>query len=217
MGLYLISTAPPHRCSNAWEPIRLRPLRDRARIMAPRFSSAADMVHLLPPDALVLLARYAAHPVVDVLWTSRRWRSRWAAANDWHADREDRLDALVRDGMPAHVKGATIVDDFVSLELDVDEAILPRTSEARQFKLHLTLGFASDYWTGIAFDAVARINARWRGHNVVFKIGRWTSGGTVELSEDDDIANDPDVHWLRSRGCYGNGVHVDPRHLHVSL
>jgi hypothetical protein len=175
------------------------------------------MVHLLPPDAFLLVARFAAHPAAEILWSSRRWRRIWAAANDWHADREDRLDALARDGMQAYVKGATIVDEFVSLELDVDEAILPRTSKARDFKLHLTLGFESDYWPGIASDAVARLNARWRGHNVVFKIGRWTSGGTVELSKDDDIANDPDVHWLHSRGYYGNGVRVDPRHLHVSL
>ena len=183
----------------------------------PRFTSAADMVHLLPPDALLLLARYAAHPVVDVLWTSRRWRSRWAVANGWHANREDRLDALVRDGMPTFIKGATIVEDFVSLEVDVEESILPRTSDSRQFKLHLTLGFESDYWAGIALDAVARINERWRGRNIVFKIARWTSGGTVELAEDDDIATDDDVRWLHSRGYYGNGIHIDPRRLHMSL
>ena len=111
----------------------------------------------------------------------------------------------------------SVVDDFVSLELDVDEALLPRTGEARQFNLHLTLGFESDYWAGIAREAVARINERWIGRNVVFKIARWTSGGAVELAEDDDIATDDDVRWLHSRGYYGNSIHTDPRHLHISL
>ena len=165
----------------------------------------------------MLVAQFAAHPTADILWGSRKFRSLWAVANGWHGDREDRLDFLVRYGMPAHVKAATIVDGFVSVELDVDENLLPRTSEARQFKLHLTLGFESDYWPGIAVDAVSRINDRWRGRDVVLKLYRWTNGGTVELAEDDGIANDPDVYWLHSRGYYGSGVHTDARQLHVSL
>ena len=58
-------------------------------------------------------------------------------------------------------RGATIIDDFVSVEVNVEETLLPRTSLERNFKLHLTLGYESDYSAGIARDAVTRINERW--------------------------------------------------------
>jgi hypothetical protein len=177
----------------------------------PRFTSAADMVHLLPPDAVVLIARFAPHPAVDVLWTSKRWRSRWAVANGWHANREDLLDALVHNGMPTRIEAATIVGDFVSIEVDVDEALLPRTGDMREFRLHITLGYESDYWAGIARDAVSRINERWSGRSVILKLRRWTNGGTVELARCEELALDEDIAWLHSRGYYND------RKLHVSL
>ena len=180
-------------------------------IMALRFASAAEMYPLLPPDAQALIRRFTAHPTVDVLWTSRRWRSRWAVANGWHADREDRLDALVRGGMRTHIEGATIIDDFVSVEVNVEETLLPRTSLERNFKLHLTLGYESDYSAGIARDAVTRINERWRGRDVVLQLRRWTNGGTVELSRYEELALDEDIIWLHSRGYYYE------RNLHISL
>jgi hypothetical protein len=179
--------------------------------MAPRFASAAEMVHLLPPDAVVLLARFAAHPIVDVLWTSKKWRSRWAVANGWHADREDRLDSLVLRGMPAFIKGATIVEEFASVELEVDEALLPRTSKARNFKLHLTLGYETDYGAGIAREAIARINQRWSNRFVLIHLKRWTNSGTVELAWYEELALDEDIAWLHSRGHYYD------RQLHISL
>jgi hypothetical protein len=179
--------------------------------MALRFASAADMVHLLPPEARMLVAQFAPHPTVDALWTSRRWRSRWAVANGWHADRADRLDALVLHGMPAFIKGATIVEEFASVEVAVEESLLPRTSEARDFKLHLTLGYETDYGAGIARDAVSRINQRWSGRFVIIHLKQWTNGGTVELAWYDDLALDEDIAWLHSRG------HYYKRKLHISL
>jgi hypothetical protein len=165
----------------------------------------------------MLVASYAPHPAADLLWSSRKFRSLWAIANDWHADREDRLDYLVRYGMRTYIVGASIVEDFVSIEVFVDEALLPRTSAAREFKLHITLGFESDYGAGIARDAVIRINERWKGREVNLQLQRWTSGGTVELAWYEELAKDPDVHWLHSRGYYGNGIRIDSRQLHISL
>ena len=132
-------------------------------------------------------------------------------ANGWHEDREDRLDSLVLHGMPVHIEAATIVDEFVSIEVNVDESLLPRTAEARGFNLHLTLGFESDYGVGIAREAVARINERWQGRVMVLRVAKWTNGGTVELAWYDDLALDEDIAWLHDRGHYWE------RKLHVSL
>ena len=115
------------------------------------------------------------------------------------------------------MKGATIVDGFVSVELDIDEAVLPRPRSMRPFDLHITLGYASDYGEQVLHDAVDRINKRWAGEWVPLRIERYTCGGTIELAMDDLLYNDPDIWWLHSRGYYGNGRMTRVRKLHISL
>ena len=135
----------------------------------------------------------------------------------WPCGWEARCDAIVRHGVPAIVKGATIVDGFVSVELDIDEAVLPRPSSMRPFDLHLTLGYESDYNKQILIEAVERINARWAGQWLPLRVSRYTCGGTIELARDDLLYNDPDIWWLHSRGYYGNGRYTRVRQLHISL
>ena len=130
----------------------------------------------------------------------------------WHANWQDRLDAIVRHGLPVKLRRTTIDDDgFISVGLEIDELILPRSHRMRGFHAHLTLGFRSDYGAGIAEAAVERINQRWQGEWMLIRVKRYTSGGTVELSADDMLYRDDDIYWLHSRGWYG------ARRLHISL
>ena len=156
-------------------------------------------------------------PVTAMVKMTRKQPKKLAVKAEWLPDWKHRLDAIVRHGLPTLVKGASIVDGFASIELEVDEAILPRTHAMRGFGLHITLGYETDYGQGIAREAVNRINARWAGEWIPLKIKRYGSGGSVELSWDDMLYQDEDIYWLHSRGHYGNGVKCLPRQLHVSL
>jgi len=43
------------------------------------------------------------------------------------------------------------------------------------------------------------------------------AGGSANLAPTDFLATDEDIRWLHSRGHYGNGLHTEPRQLHISL
>lgn len=135
----------------------------------------------------------------------------------WLPDYEARLDGIVRHGLVVVVRRASVINGFVSLELEADDEILPRPGYARPFGLHLTLGYTTDYSTEVLRDAVERLNRRWAGQWVPLRISHYTCGGTIVLAKDDLLYNDEDVWWLHSRGWYGNGRNVDPRRLHISL
>ena len=135
----------------------------------------------------------------------------------WPPGWQARCEAIVQHGVPAFIKRASIIDDFVSVELEIDDAVLPRPASMRPFDLHLTLGYASDYNIEIVTEAVERINKRWSGQWLPLRINRWTSGGTIELAWDDMLHQDEDIWWLHSRGYYGNGRRTKARKLHISL
>ena len=137
--------------------------------------------------------------------------------DSWPSDWEARCEAIVRHGVPAFIKRASIIDDFVSVELEIDDAVLPRPSSMRPFDLHLTIGYASDYHIEIVTEAVERINKRWAGQWVPLRISRYGRGGTIELAEDDMLYQDEDIWWLHKKGFYGNGRRVRARQLHISL
>ena len=143
-------------------------------------------------------------------------RSRHAkrAQKTWHDDWKGRLEAIARHGLSVKILGVDIGDDdfgFISIRLEADEDILPRSHKMRKFPLHLSIAFRSDFRDGVAEQAVQRLSARWAGEWTVLRIRRYTSGGTVELAADELIAMDDDVTWLHSRGYYW------VRTLHVSL
>ena len=180
-------------------------------MLAPRFGSAAEMYALLPPDAQDLVRRLAQHPAATALWGSRKWRSLWGVANEWHADWEDREEALIANGMPVHIKGASLEDDFLAIHVDIAEDILIRPHAARGFPLHLSIGFKSDWSEGYAEAAVDSINSRWKGVDTVLKISWFGAGGTAFLAADEPLAQDYDVAWFYARGWYSD------RGLHISL
>ena len=137
----------------------------------------------------------------------------------WYADYSARKDRLVADGLLVLVRGARIDPGtgFIGVYFDANEGDLLRSNADRGFELHMTLGFASDYYAGVAEDAVARINQRWCGRLVRLRVAWVGGGGSIQLSDADPLAGDPDVRWLHRRGHYGNGVRVRARGLHVSL
>ena len=137
----------------------------------------------------------------------------------WHSDYDARRSRLEREGLLVYVRNARVdpITGFVAVYFDANESDLLRSNVDREFELHLTLGYASDYYAGIAEEAVGRINQRWRGRLVRLRVAWVGSGGSIQLGEDDPLASDPDIYWLHSRGCYGNGINVLARGLHVSL
>ena len=76
-------------------------------------------------------------PVTAMVKMTRKQPKKLAVKAEWLPDWKHRLDAIVRHGLPTLVKGASIVDGFASIELEVDEAILPRTHAMRGFGLHI--------------------------------------------------------------------------------
>ena len=75
------------------------------------------------------------------------------AQKAWHDDWKRRLEAIVRHGLPVKILDVDIAADhyeFISMHLEADEDILPRTHKMRNFKLHLSIAFRSDFRDGIA-------------------------------------------------------------------
>ena len=130
-----------------------------------------------------------------------------------------RKDRLVADGLLVLVRGAHIdaATGFVSILLEANEGDLLRSNADRGFDLHITLGYATDYHHGVAAESIERINQRWQGRFVRLRVEWVGGGGSIQLGRDDPFVCDLDVYWLHSRGWYGNGLHVKPRGLHVSL
>ena len=137
----------------------------------------------------------------------------------WYADYYARRDRMLANGLLVLVRGAVVDPNtgFVAVYLEADERDLLRSNVDRGFALHITLGYESDYYFGVARDAVERINHRWRGRLVRLRIEWFGGGGSAQLANDDLLATDPDIAWLQKKGHYGNGIHVRPRGIHVSL
>ena len=137
----------------------------------------------------------------------------------WYADYEVRRSRLLQDGLLVLVQNVRIdpATGFLGIYLVANESDLLKSNVDRGFDLHVSLGFASDYGDGVAAEVVERLNSRWRGRLVRLRISWVGGGGSVQLATDDLLYNDSDAWWLHSRGWYGNGLHVLPRKLHVSL
>ena len=137
----------------------------------------------------------------------------------WYSDYHARHDRLLSNGLLVLVRGARIdpLTGFIGVYLEANEGELLRSNVDRNFDLHLTIGYVSDFFTGVAEEAVERINHRWRGRLVRLRVAWVGSGGSAQLDEADPLVLDPDISWLHRRGYYGNGVECLPRQLHVSL
>ena len=153
-----------------------------------------------------------------VSWGSRDLR-KTSSAMAWYSDYNARKERLLREGLLVLVRGAFIDPrtGFLGLYFEANESDLLRSNVDREFDVHLTIGFASDYADGVAAEAADRLNTRWRGRLVRLRVAWVGCGGSAQLADDDPIASDEDVRWLHRRGWYGNGQRVRARDLHVSL
>ena len=137
----------------------------------------------------------------------------------WCSDWQARCDRLRVNGLLVLVEDVRVdpTTGFVAVYFVANEGDLPRSHVDRDFQLHMTLGYASDYADGVALRLATTLRRRWAGRLLRLRVGWFGGGGSAQLAYDDVLAQDPDIHWLHSRGHYGNGVNVLPRQLHVSL
>ena len=166
--------------------------------------------------------RLHPHPVAALLRT-QGWndadRCPWndEGDDDWSADGWSPTWRVIRAqmetrGMLVTIREASVEEGtgFIAIWVEAEEAILPRTHQARGFNLHISIGKLYNFYShDIVLNALARINARWAGRSLRLRIKRMS--GTAELHSDDLLAADEDLVWLHDRGCYRDCP------LHISL
>ena len=136
----------------------------------------------------------------------------------WFPDYRERRAWLERNGLPVIIQEARVSPDgFVAIYLSADDAVLLRSNANREWDLHITLGYTSDYPEGVAEVLRQHINAAWAGRFHVLDVEWVGGGGSVQIRATDPIAEGPLAQWLHRNGHYGNGRWVRPRQLHVSL
>ena len=183
-----------------------------------RLSGGGDLCCAVPACCVRPLIYDLPRPV-PASWGSKRLAVSLPAAMAWYSDYNVRKERLLREGLLVLIRGAVLDPHtgFLGLYFEANESDLLRSNVDREFALHLTIGFASDYADGVAADAADRLNRRWRGRLVRLRVAWVGGGGSIQLDHNDPIASDEDVRWLHQRGWYGNGLHVRPRDLHISL
>ena len=123
-----------------------------------------------------------------------------------------------QNGLPVIFTEVRVQDDgFFALHLRADEALLQRSNVSRGWELHLSLGYSCDYPAGVAEALCGAINAAWADRYHVLDIEWVGKGGAAMVRGSDPVSEDPLIQWAHSCGHYGNGVHVKPRQLHISL
>ena len=136
----------------------------------------------------------------------------------WFPNSLERKEWIKRNGLPIIIEEARISPDgFLALYLHADDAVLPRSNVSRGWDLHITLGYSSDYPKGVAEQVRDHINAVWANCYYVLDIEWVGEGGAAMIRGTDPIAENMLISWAHKVGYYGNGVHVRPRQLHVSL
>ena len=136
----------------------------------------------------------------------------------WFPNWQERREAIMRHGLPIIFEEVRLSPDgFLALYLRADEALLPRSHVSRGFDLHITIGYSSDYPKGVAELVRDHINAVWADRFHVLDIEWVGEGGAAMIRATDPIAENLLNSWAHKVGYYGNGLHVRPRQLHVSL
>ena len=136
----------------------------------------------------------------------------------WAPNWEERLAWVARNGLPVVFTEARVEDNgFFALYLRADEALLPRSDVSRGWELHISLGYESDYPEGVAEVLCEAINAAWADRYHVLDIEWFGKGGAAMVRGSDPVSQDLVIQVAHRCGHYGNGVHVKPRQLHVSL
>ena len=136
----------------------------------------------------------------------------------WFVDKDRRVELLERHGLPVIFTEARIEDNgFFALYLRADEALLPRSHVSRGWELHVSLGYRSDYPEGTAELLRDHINAVWSDRFHILIVEWIGQGGAAMIHVEDPITQDLVIQVAHVCGHYGNGLHTEPRQLHVSL
>ena len=136
----------------------------------------------------------------------------------WFPDYKERREAIMRHGLPIIFEEVRLTPDgFLALYQRADEALLPRSHVSRGFDLHITLGYASDYPEGAAELLRDHINAAWSDRFHVLIVEWIGQGGAAMIHAEDPVTQDLLIQVAHACGYYGNGLHIEPRQLHVSL
>ena len=136
----------------------------------------------------------------------------------WFPNWQERREWLERNGLPIIFEEARVqADGFVAIYLSADDAVLLRSNAHREWDLHITLGYASDYPKGVAELVRDQINAAWSNRFHVLIVEWVGEGAAAMIHAEDLITQDPLIAWAHRNGHYGNGLHTKPRQLHVSL
>jgi hypothetical protein len=132
------------------------------------------------------------------------------AAEGWKPEWWQLSQLVVRYGLPVHVLGVTRLDDLIVLELDANEAVLPRTHAQRGFPLHISLLFQEELRDDEQVEQLRRLHARWTGRHVLLPV-QWVGSGGAAMLAPGRLAADPDLLALHAAGWYSW------RQIHVSL
>ena len=136
----------------------------------------------------------------------------------WFPNWQEHREAIMHHGLPIIFEEVRLTPDgFLALYLRADEALLPRSHVSRGFDLHITLGYSSDYPKGVAELVRDHINAVWAGRFHVLDVEWVGKGGAAMIRATDPIVENLLISWAHKVGYYGNGLHTEPRQLHVSL
>ena len=81
----------------------------------------------------------------------------------WYPDWQRRVDRLKAAGLPVVVQGLQVAPNgFLALQLQADDAVLPRSNRDRGFPLHISIGMLHHY-PPEAIKTARRFAARWQG------------------------------------------------------
>ena len=129
----------------------------------------------------------------------------------WYPDWQRRVDRLKAAGLPVVVQGLQVAPNgFLALQLQADDAVLPRSNRDRGFPLHISIGMLHHY-PPEAISMARRFAARWQGRPHVLPIEWVGVGGAAMVRRADPLVSDPDFLMLHRNSWYAD------RQPHVSL
>ena len=91
---------------------------------------------------------------------------------------------------------------LMAVALSAPEESLPRTHEARGFRLHVSLGYEQRLPPGHV-EAVQALCGRWLGRPHRFRVHHFGCGGTAQLHPEDQLVSDPNFQFLSRCGLIG--------------
>ena len=143
--------------------------------------------------------------------SARGWPPPPPSPPGWYPDWQHRVDRIKALGLPVVVQGLQVAPDgFLALQLQADDAVLPRSNRDRGFPLHISIGLLRHY-PPEGINMARRFAARWQGRPHVLPIEWVGVGGAAMVRRSDALVSDPDFLQLHRNSWYAD------RQPHVSL